>query len=64
MQLSELDLNKTYSYADYYNWTFEDRVELINGKVYQMVSVPSSQHQEISTNISNLLKKFLNGKKM
>jgi hypothetical protein len=32
MQLSDLDLSKTYSYADYLKWTFEDRLELIKGK--------------------------------
>ena len=48
MLLSELDLSKTYSYADYYSWQFTNRVELLNGKVYEMTPAPSSTHQEIS----------------
>jgi hypothetical protein len=29
---SDLDLTKTYSYADYLLWQFQERVELIKGK--------------------------------
>ncbi|TAN48320.1 MAG: Uma2 family endonuclease, partial [Methylococcaceae bacterium] len=29
--LSELDLTKTYSYADYLAWQFDEAVELIKG---------------------------------
>lgn len=32
--LSQLDLNKSYTYADYLLWQFEERVELIKGKYY------------------------------
>ena len=28
---SQLDLNKTYTYADYLTWRFQERVELIKG---------------------------------
>jgi hypothetical protein len=31
--LSQLDLNKTYSYADYLTWQFAERLELIKGKI-------------------------------
>jgi hypothetical protein len=27
--INQLDLNKTYSYADYLTWEFQKRVELI-----------------------------------
>ncbi len=59
MQLSDLDLNKTYSYADYYQWQFDERVELINGQVYAMSPTPNLLHQEICGNIYNPLKNFL-----
>ncbi len=62
MQLSELDLNKTYSYADYYQWQFEQRVELINGKVYEMSPAPNRQHQDIVGDIFASLKFFLHNK--
>jgi Uma2 family endonuclease len=51
---SDLDLHiaqepeATYSYADYLLWTFEERVELIKGKIFKFASTPSRKHQEIS----------------
>ena len=62
MLFSDLDLNKTYSYADYYQWTFEDRVELINGKVYKLSPAPNRQHQDISRHISTPLDIYLKDK--
>ena len=62
MQLSDLDLSKTYSYADYLQWTFEDRLELIKGKIFKMTPAPNLYHQEISTIISGELYNFLKGK--
>ena len=38
-RLDQLDLNKTYSYADYLKWQFEERVELIKGKLFKMLLV-------------------------
>ena len=32
-QLSQLDLNGTYTYADYLTWQFDDALELIKGKI-------------------------------
>ena len=52
MTFADLDQTKNYSYADYYSWTFDDRVELIDGKVYKMFPAPSSQHQRISGKLS------------
>ena len=63
MLLSELDLNKTYSYADYYSWDFPNRVELINGKVFEMTPAPSPLHQEVSGNIAFPINNFLKDKK-
>lgn len=48
--LDQLDFDKTYSYADYLTWRFEEFVELIKGKVMPM-SAPTRYHQEISTNL-------------
>jgi len=48
MQLSDLDLSKTYSYADYLQWKFDERVELIKGRIFKMSPAPSSSHQRIS----------------
>jgi Uma2 family endonuclease len=46
--LSQLDLNDTYSYADYLKWRFDERLELIKGKIFKMSPAPSMQHQQIS----------------
>ncbi len=60
-QLSQLDLNKKYSYADYLTWQFDEMVELIKGKIYSMSPAPSKKHQFILGNIylilGNLYKK-------
>lgn len=43
---NEIDLSGTYSYASYLKWKFEERVELIKGKVFQM-GAPSVNHQRL-----------------
>ncbi len=62
MQLSDLDLSKTYTYADYLQWKFEERIELIKGKIFKMSPAPSSAHQRISRKILVALDVFLYGK--
>jgi Uma2 family endonuclease len=47
--IAQLDLNGTYSYADYLTWRFEERVELIWGKVFRLFPAPSVRHQKVST---------------
>ena len=59
MQFSDLDLSKTYSYADYLKWTFEDRLELIKGKIFKMTPAPASVHQRLSWVISGELYSYL-----
>ena len=46
--IEDLDVNKTYSYADYLLWRFKERVELFKGKIWAMSPAPSRFHQEIS----------------
>jgi Uma2 family endonuclease len=46
--LSQLDLDGTYSYADYLKWRLKESVELIRGKIFKMSPAPSVKHQEIS----------------
>lgn len=58
---NQLDLNKTYTYADYLSWRFTERVELLWGKVFKMSPAPTTNHQWVSSilhrEISNYLKK-------
>lgn len=62
MTFEELDLNKTYSYADYLLWAFKERLELLRGKVFKMSPAPNSRHQFISGEIFFQLRKFLDSK--
>jgi len=62
MQLSDLDLTKTYTYADYLKWTFDERLELIKGKIFKMSPAPSSGHQSISAAVFSELYNHLKGK--
>lgn len=62
MELIDLDFSKTYSYADYIKWRFDERVELIKGKIFTMSPAPSRSHQEISVAITVKLFTFLKNK--
>ena len=55
--LSQLDLNGTYSYADYLTWQFEQAVELIKGKIFPMAA-PNRKHQIISREIHGIMYMF------
>ena len=63
MVLADLDINKTYTYADYFKWKFEERVELIKGRIFKMSPAPNRIHQRLSFEIGNKLYNFLEGKK-
>jgi len=62
MELSDLDFSKTYTYADYFKWQFDERLELIKGKIFTMSPAPNRLHQEISLVISVKLANYLKGK--
>ena len=61
MEFSDLDLTKVYTYADYTDWQFETRVELINGRIFE-ISTPERLHQKISTYLNAVLFNHLRGK--
>jgi Uma2 family endonuclease len=52
--LDQLDPNGSYTYADYLLWQFEERVELLRGKIRQMAA-PSRKHQGVSGKIQFML---------
>jgi len=52
--LDQLDPNGSYTYADYLLWQFEERVELLRGKIRQMAA-PNRRHQGISGKIQYVL---------
>jgi Uma2 family endonuclease len=45
---AQLDPEKIYTYADYLKWKFQERVELIRGKIFKMSPAPNTAHQRIS----------------
>ncbi len=45
--IDQLDFSKRYTYADYLLWKFEERLELIKGRIFRMSPAPSRRHQEI-----------------
>jgi len=63
MTFAELDVNKVYTYADYFKWQFEERVELIKGRIFKMSPAPNRIHQKLSGDIYGQLWNFLRGNK-
>jgi Uma2 family endonuclease len=61
-QIAQLDLSKNYTYLDYLSWKFNERVELLKGKVLKMSPASATRHQRLSMKISTPLIYFLSGK--
>ena len=49
--ISQLDLSKTYTFADYLSWQFDEMVELIKGKIFKMSPAPIPKHQLYAGNL-------------
>lgn len=61
--INQLDLNKTYSYADYLLWQVKEKIELFKGKILAMSPTPARYHQKIVGNIHGILFPIFKGKK-
>ena len=59
----DLDLSKSYTFADYLTWQFQERIEIIKGKIFKMSPAPNRIHQRISGNLYGLLWETFKGKK-
>ena len=59
--LSELDLTKQYSYAEYLSWQFSERIELLKGYIQKMAA-PNPFHQEVSGELFGYLKNYLDSR--
>ena len=59
--INDLDLNGSYTYADYLLWQFSERLELIKGKIFKMSPAPSSSHQRISMKLTRELDRYFYG---
>ncbi len=53
--IEQLDPQGSYTYADYLTWWFDERVELIKGKLFKMSPAPNTRHQKIAKEIVFLL---------
>lgn len=59
--IDQLDFDKTYSYADYLTWRFQERLELFKGRLFKMSPAPSTNHQRVASNLHGILwSKFKN----
>jgi Uma2 family endonuclease len=58
-RLSQLDMNGTYSYADYLQWQLEEAIELIKGRIFPMSPAPGATHQRISWRLSGIIFNYL-----
>ncbi len=61
-QLSQLDLDADYTYADYLTWQFDEMVELIKGKIQLMSPAPNVKHQRLSWRLSGRLFNYFENK--
>lgn len=50
--ISQLDPKGYYTYQDYLSWRFQERVELLLGRIFKMSPAPSMRHQQISRNLT------------
>ena len=51
-----------YTIEDYYNWPEDERIELIDGAIYD-IGAPTFAHQDIMIEIAYILKKYIKEKK-
>ena len=58
----QLDLEGSYTYADYLTWQFTDMVELIRGKVHRMAPAPNLEHQRVSRRLMTMIDIYLKEK--
>lgn len=60
--IDQLNMNLSYSYADYLTWQFDERVELFKGKIFRMGPAPNVLHQKVSMRLTELLLPAFNDK--
>jgi Uma2 family endonuclease len=60
--VNELDLNGTYTYADYLTWRFDEYVELFKGRIRRMSPAPKRLHQQLAGRIFSELENHLRRK--
>lgn len=59
--VEEPDPSITYTYADYLQWKFKERLELFRGKIFQLAA-PNTPHMRVSLKLTTALYNHLKGK--
>jgi Uma2 family endonuclease len=59
--VEEPDHFLTYSYADYIQWKFKERLELFKGKIFKM-GAPCTLHQVVAGNLYGEMRNYFKGK--
>jgi Uma2 family endonuclease len=54
-KVEEPDPSLTYTYADYLQWKFEERLELFRGKIFKMSPAPAPIHQQVLSTLNGIL---------
>ncbi len=57
-KVEEPDPSLIYTYADYLQWKFEERLELFRGRIFKLAA-PNTKHQQILGNLAAELHLFL-----
>lgn len=60
--IDQLNMNLSYSYADYLTWQFDERVELFKGKIFRMSPAPNVLHQSVLTQLQGRLFQMISNK--
>jgi len=60
-EVAEPDPSLTYTYADYYQWRFLERLELLRGRIFRLTAA-NTRHQRLVMKLGFGLYGFLKGK--
>jgi len=61
--VEEPDPSISYTYADYLQWNFRERLELIRGHIFKMSPAPAPKHQQVAAVLTAEIFHFLKKKK-
>ena len=61
IEVEEPDHSLTYTYADYMQWQFKERLELFRGKIFKM-GAPNMNHQIVGRHLFNEFYNYMKGK--
>ena len=61
--VEEPDPSLSYTYADFLQWRFKERIELFKGRIFKMSPSPNTKHQIVAGNLFAQVKNFLKKQK-